>query len=135
MGLQAMWDGYRDPISPPKRASPVRAIIAGGRDYLLTPQDFAWLDDLNEEFGPFAEVVSGCQQGADAGGEIWAKRRGIPVARFPADWKKLGNVAGPIRNRAMAKYAAGGLCILFPGGSGTANMRRAAERYGMTIKE
>lgn len=78
----------------------LRTIIAGGRDYSLTLSDEAWLDTL-----PIREVVSGGASGADAGGEAWAKKRGIPIKRFPADWKTHGRAAGPIRNRQMAEYA------------------------------
>jgi hypothetical protein len=101
-------------------------IIAGGRDYNLTPSDEAWLDTL-----PIREVVSGGAFGADAGGESWAKKRGIPIKRFPADWKTHGRAAGPIRNRQMAEYA--DAVVLFPGGRGTGSMRREAERQGLRI--
>ncbi len=101
-------------------------IIAGGRDYKLTLSDEAWLDTL-----PIREVVSGGASGADAGGEAWAKKRGIPIKRFPADWKTHGRAAGPIRNRQMAEYA--DAVVLFPGGRGTDSMRTEAERQGLRI--
>ena len=101
-------------------------IIAGGRSYKMTPQDEALLDAL-----PIREVVSGCAPGADAEGEEWARSRGIPVKQFPADWEKHGRAAGPIRNRQMAKYAEA--LVLFPGGKGTASMKREAERSGLHI--
>lgn len=34
-----------------------------------------------------------------------AMERGMPVMIFPADWERLGNAAGPIRNQLVAKYA------------------------------
>jgi hypothetical protein len=43
------------------------------------------------------KVVSGTP-GVDALGEQWAERHGIPVTRFPADWKRYGRRAGPTRN-------------------------------------
>jgi hypothetical protein len=101
-------------------------IIAGGRDYNLTLSDEAWLATL-----PIREVVSGGASGADAGGEAWAKKRGIPIKRFPADWKTHGRAAGPIRNRQMAEYA--DAVVLFPGGRGTDSMRTEAERQGLRI--
>ena len=101
-------------------------IIAGGRDYNITMSDEAWLDTL-----PIREVVSGGASGVDAGGEAWAKKRGIPIKRFPADWKTHGRAAGPIRNRQMAEYA--DAVVLFPGGRGTDSMRREAERQGLRI--
>jgi len=101
-------------------------IIAGGRDYHLSKDDRARLDEL-----PVREVVSGGSAGADKAGEEWAKSRGIPVKRFPADWKRYGRVAGPRRNREMAEYAEA--AVLFPGGRGTASMRREAEKAGLLI--
>jgi len=101
-------------------------IIAGGRDYHITEIDEAWLDTL-----PIREVVSGGAYGADAGGEEWARKRGIPIKRFPADWNTHGRAAGPIRNRQMAEYADG--VVLFRGGKGTDSMRREAELRGLRI--
>ena len=53
--------------------------------------------------------------------------------RFPADWDKHGRAAGPIRNAQMARYA--DAVALFPGGRGTASMRRVAEKAGITVYE
>jgi hypothetical protein len=101
-------------------------IIAGGRDYQLTRTDLARLDEL-----PIREVVCGGAVGVDRGGEEWAMSRGIPVKKFPANWKRYGRGAGPKRNREMAEYADG--VALFPGGRGTASMRSEAERAGIRI--
>ncbi len=51
------------------------------------------------------EVVSGTARGVDTYGEEWARREGIPVKRFPADWDTYGKSAGYIRNAEMAEYA------------------------------
>ena len=67
----------------------------------------------------------------DLGGEKWAESRGIPVKRFPADWKRYGRGAGPKRNRAMAEYA--DAVALFPGDRGTASMRKEADKFGLRI--
>jgi hypothetical protein len=58
----------------------------------------------------------------DQFGEIWAESHGIPLKRFPADWKKQGKAAGPIRNAQMADYA--DFCVAFWDGvsSGTKHM-------------
>lgn len=127
----------------------MKLIIAGGRDYQLTDEDYALLDELrlSRFVAPIEEVVSGCATGADECGEAWAKLRGIPVQHFRADWKDLSHSdarirtrrdgtkydaeAGPRRNRAMAAYA--DAVALFPGGDGTASMYRAAKAAGITI--
>lgn len=105
-----------------------RTIIAGGRDYHLTKEDRAFLDTL-----PICEVVSGGAPGADSGGEAWAALREVPVRRFPANWAKYGKAAGPMRNQEMADYAEA--VVLFPGGAGTADMRRRAKSSGLIFWE
>lgn len=101
-------------------------IIAGGRYYRVTEEDEAWLDTL-----PICEVVSGGASGADAGGEEWARKRGLPVKLFHADWRTHKMAAGPIRNRQMAQYAEA--LVLFPGGRGTASMQQEARKNGLKI--
>jgi hypothetical protein len=49
-------------------------------------------------------LISGAARGADTIAYQVAKRLGLPSERnlrFPADWRKFGSGAGPIRNRQM----------------------------------
>ena len=117
----------------------VRIIVAGGRDfnnYILLSQT---LDAILKRY-TFSEmqIVSGCCRGADALGEQYARKHGIPIKRFPADWLVYGKAAGPIRNRKMAEYAAecDGMLVAFWDGKsrGTASMIRLAEKYELQIK-
>ena len=107
-------------------------IVAGGRYFQPTSDSVAALDLISSVY-PIMEVVSGGARGADAFGESWARRRGLTVKQFPAEWHKHGNAAGPIRNEQMAKYAVGGVAVLFPGGSGTASMRGFAVANGLIV--
>lgn len=50
-------------------------------------------------------VISGTARGADRTGETWAKARGIPVVRMPANWDAHGRSAGYRRNTEMAEAA------------------------------
>jgi len=106
----------------------MRTIIAGGRDYILTEEDFLWLDSLKPGI---SEVVCGGARGADTGGFNWGWSRGIPVKSFPADWNAHGKAAGFIRNRQMAQYAE--RVVLFPGGRGTAHMLKEAQAAKLII--
>jgi predicted Rossmann-fold nucleotide-binding protein len=106
----------------------LKTIIAGGRDYHLTDEDFKKLDQLG---GTISEVVSGCARGVDTAGEVWAKKNNIPVKKFPADWEKFGKSAGYRRNQQMAKYA--DAVVLFPGGKGTGHMYDIAKRMELII--
>lgn len=114
----------------------MKLIIAGGREYILGHEEIVWLRDIHWGAGPVTEVVSGTATGVDTCGEMWAKMYRTPVKRFPADWKKwreAGNpgAAGPERNQAMADYA--DALALFPGGRGSADMRRKAEAGGLKV--
>jgi hypothetical protein len=46
-------------------------------------------------------IISGGAVGADQMGERYAASKGYKCQRFPADWKKYGKAAGPIRNKQM----------------------------------
>ncbi len=50
------------------------------------------------------QIVSGNARGVDAAAERFAKKQGIDLAMFPANWEKNGKGAGPIRNKQMAEY-------------------------------
>ena len=118
----------------------MRLIIGGGRRYKLSDADRAYLDRVRSMLAldghVIKELLSGGDPGADAGGVEWAYSRRIPVKRFVAAWNRRGLLAGPIRNRAMAQYASpGGLCILFPGGRGTEEMKREAALAGLQVLE
>lgn len=107
----------------------MKLIIAGGRKYELTEDHFEWLDAIPG----VTEVVSGCAKGADEGGEQWAKLRGLKVKRFPALWGVHGRRAGHLRNIQMAVYA--DALALFPGGRGSADMKRRATTARLKIFE
>lgn len=108
----------------------MKTIIAGGRDYKATLEDFKFLDSIRDTI---TEVVEGGATGADRAGRLWAQKRNIPVKTFEADWFTHGRAAGPIRNEQMAKYAEKGQCILFPGGTGTQSMYNMASKYKLKI--
>jgi hypothetical protein len=81
----------------------MKTIIAGSRDIDIP---LAALNDAVIMSGfDITEVVSGTARGIDRTGELWAEWKGVPVARFPANWEKNGKAAGYLRNDAMARYA------------------------------
>ena len=118
----------------------MKLIIAGGRDYKFDAQDRMFLDNLRGRQAslsdPIEEVITGGAPGADTCGYIWAVESRLPTKTFRAAWKMYGNAAGPIRNREMAQHCGkDGILVLFPGGKGTASMRREAQSVGMKILE
>ena len=111
-----------------------KVIIAGSRhfsdfDHLAAACDF-FLSNVEHSI----EIVSGGAKGADSLGERYAAERGYELKRFPANWKKFGRNAGPIRNGEMASYA--DAVIAFPKGTsvGTANMLKQARKARLKIR-
>lgn len=80
----------------------MKVIIAGSRNL----NDYNVVARAAAESGmQITEVVSGGARGVDRLGELWAKRNGLPVRRFPADWDRYGKSAGYRRNEEMGRYA------------------------------
>lgn len=108
----------------------MKTIIAGSR-YVIS---YDLVRHVIADSGfTITEVVSGCARGVDAFGEIWAKRNGVPVRKFPADWNTHGKEAGPIRNQQMADYAEALIAIPGPESRGTWDMVRRAKARGLRV--
>lgn len=76
-----------------------KILVFGSRDWndKTIVEDVLWRLKLDG----ISEVVHGACRGADAiAGEI-ARKFEMPVSEYPADWKRLGSKAGPIRNQLM----------------------------------
>lgn len=115
----------------------MKLIIAGSRDHQPTFDEIdfyvtLFVAAMNE---PIEEIVSGGCRGVDRAGELWAKKKGIPVKVFPADWDTHGRAAGPIRNREMAEYADGLIAIIKGKSRGTRNMVKEAEARDLHVFE
>ena len=91
----------------------MRIIVAGGRDFndfeLLELNLNRLIDYLLKEAviskNTEIEIVCGKAKGADALGEEFAKKYGLNIKYFPADWNRFGKSAGYKRNADMASYA------------------------------
>jgi hypothetical protein len=108
----------------------VKVIIAGSRS-VKRLEDVA--QAVKESGFTITTVISGTAAGADRLGEEWARDKGIPVERFPADWEKHGKKAGFIRNVQMAETAAALIAIWDGKAKGTAHMIGIAERRCMRV--
>jgi hypothetical protein len=117
----------------------VRLIIAGGREHRdPTLVQRAWIASPFSKNGPVGEIVTGGARGVDTLAFDWSHKNGLGWPRvFQADWKTNGRSAGPIRNEAMARYAAAepdGALLAIPGkGRGTRDMIERARRYGLRV--
>lgn len=128
-------------------------IVTGGRDYPERASVFAALDTVHAAT-PIEAVLHGAcgatwprvqgpeLTGADRWAHEWAKERGVMIQPHPADWKRHGNRAGPLRNGHMVEHAGQlarwheerVLVLACPGGAGTADCVKQARRSGLTVK-
>ena len=68
------------------------------------------LNRLLSRYGPELVVVHGGAPGVDQSFHVACQTLGVTVEPHLADWKGLGNVAGPARNKEMVQAGAD-LCI------------------------
>lgn len=109
-----------------------RILVTGGRNFEDKAFVFAVLDRLKEQHMSMSVIV-GDARGVDAIAAKWAKRRGVPIETYYADWSAWGANAGPMRNARMLLQGDPQLVVAFPGGRGTADMIRRAERAGRRV--
>lgn len=86
---------------------------------------------------PNLEICHGACRGADVVAGIEAKKLGIPVTPFPAEWDRYGKAAGPIRNRQMLREFQPQIVMAFhrnlEGSRGTKDMITAAKEAGVAF--
>ncbi len=108
-------------------------LVCGGRDY----SDYALvkktLDSIQKESG-IELILQGGAKGADALARQWAKETGTHCCTFHANWDFHGNMAGPVRNRAMLLIGPD-MVVAFPGGRGTQHMMNAATKEAMVVMD
>jgi SLOG family YspA-like protein len=109
--------------------------VCGGRDFT----DRQLIRKVLAEYLPPAgfdepQIIHGDARGADRLAGQEASDLGFWVEGVPADWKRNGKAAGPIRNRQMLDRKPD-LVIAFPGGKGTAHMVGEAKKRGIEVRE
>lgn len=110
-----------------------RVLVCGGRDFA----DRELFDDVMSEVASqrrISHIIQGGASGADALAREWCVKWRYTYEHFPADWKRDGKAAGPIRNQRMLTEGKPDLVIAFPGGRGTADMIRRAEAAGVPVR-
>ena len=109
-------------------------IVCGGRDFWKPEVVNATLSALQAARGPFYAVIHGNAAGADRLGGIWARQNNVREWPVPAEWRKHGHAAGPIRNKNMLGMSPD-LVVAFPGGKGTRNMVKQARAAAVEVIE
>ena len=129
-------------ITPLRPACAGRVLVAGGgRDLLWSPQQIAAALLARTGGQVVHELLHGGARGADRAIGRAARQLGWPVEVLPADWRRHGRAAGPIRNRELLELAISRavalaspaapvavLVVAFPGGAGTASLVQHARR-------
>ena len=113
----------------------MKVLVCGGRDFNDGARLREVLDSFHENLGPITCLVHGAANGADSLAGTWAAMKGVLTKAYPADWKKNGRGAGPIRNRQMLDEEHPDIIIAFPGGRGTAHMVNLARSRGFKVLE
>lgn len=116
----------------------MRVLVCGGRDYNDRDHIHNTLCDIDAKRGPITCIIHGAASGADSEAMIWVQSRmgrakSVKHAPFVANWRELGNSAGPIRNARMLMEGKPDLVVAFPGGRGTADMVRQAKKAGVEV--
>lgn len=111
----------------------MRVLVCGGRDFADRDLLFHTLGAIHAAT-PFTALIHGAAKGADRLAGEWAESASVPIAAFPADWKRYRAGAGPKRNARMLVEGKPELVVAFPGGSGTADMIAQAEAAGVTVR-
>ncbi len=128
----------------------VKILVYGGRDYTDLPLLCAALDHLHQRF-QITALVHGGAPGADVFGGLWAAHH-LPEAHITvcrARWDDLSHPdavirrnrfgklydarAGHRRNQEMLDLHRPDFAVEFPGGTGTADMRRRLISAGVPI--
>ena len=136
------------PLLAPSEIAPLRTALAGqvvvacgGRDLLWSIEQItsALLAHTNGQL--VHGLLHGGARGADRAIGRAARLLGWTVEVLPADWRRYGRAAGPIRNRELLELAVlraeacsypgalvSVLVVAFPGGAGTASLVQQARR-------
>lgn len=99
----------------------IRLLVCGGRTF----------DDINfltkilfivHEKYKIDAIIEGEAAGADTLAKLWSEEVIGPAEGYPADWRKHGKRAGPVRNKQMLVEGQPDAVLAFPGGRGTDDM-------------
>lgn len=110
----------------------MRLLVCGGRDLKDAFLVATVLNSVHKS-RPITVLIEGEACGADTMARMWAETNGIPVEKYPADWRKHGNAAGPVRNKQMLAEGKPDMVLAFPGGRGTRNMVAQATAANLKI--
>lgn len=94
----------------------MRTVVVTGTRNLHDPGPVydALFQEMMEARDIGIKVVEGGATGVDDSAKAFALDRGVPRARYPADWKEYGKAAGSIRNAKMLDSEQPDVVLAFP---------------------
>ena len=115
-----------------------KVIIAGTRTFnnyeLLKNKVPLFVNPLLFRAYKPVEIVSGGAKGADTLAVEFATEFNLPFKIFPADWKKYGKLAGPIRNKQMTEYSDAAIVFWDSKSPGSLNMIQQMRELGKPVE-
>lgn len=83
----------------------IKLMVCGGRDFSNKELCFSsiqkFIEEENLDYSQIIILEGECPTGADSFAKEFANLHNILLEKYPADWKKYGKAAGPIRNKEM----------------------------------
>jgi hypothetical protein len=90
----------------------MRLIVTGDRHWNALELAEDVINRLLAWYGPELVIVHGGAAGIDQSFAVACRELGVTAEAHLADWRGLGNIAGPARNREMIQAGAD-LCLAF----------------------
>ena len=119
----------------------MKIVVTGDREWTsleTIAAAFTWLLTTRNIAASEVVVVEGEARGADLGCRVVAEGMGMKVIPMPAEWKKYGRAAGPIRNQQMLdQHLDITLCLAFHDdlehSKGTKDMTKRCKRSAVPV--
>lgn len=115
------------------RDNAMNILITGSRHY----SNKKLMTDTLDKLRPIELIIHGAARGADMIAQEYAENHSIATCQHPANWKKYGRRAGPIRNQAMLySHPDINLVLAFPlsDSIGTWDMVRKAHAHNIPVQ-
>lgn len=107
--------------------------IVGYRKFTDYPLFKKRVDTWIAANGEVGRICSGGAPGADALAKRYAAEACLEYLEVPADWKRLGRQAGPLRNSKIVEYSSAVIAFLHPLSVGTQDTIKKATQAGKTV--
>ena len=112
----------------------MRIVVGGCRDFGQYELIERHLNHILQQYDHSnITFLSGHCSGVDMLAERYAVLHGIPFEQYPADWKRYGRAAGPIRNEQMVKKADCVIAFWDGKSRGTKNLIHLAKNHGKDL--